>query len=314
MSGITTTSILLPAIEADYSEKLLRARTRSLIHMLPLEKKILGKNKGSKLRFRRRVPFDIDTTPLGNSGATPPAKLLTAITIDAEPQWYGIHTVINEQVVLTGQDPALNMAAEGLGQYMMETNDQIVMKILASTASLQDCTGGANGDVPTDLSDADFSKAYQTLRSNDAWPCIMGREGSDKVGTNPIREAYYALCHSDLISDLDNLDTFTEKIRYPNMQGVRHSEHGSINGFAVHTSSLGSIDPGLSVNAHAIYNVLCMGRDAAASVSLEGNGKFLLNSPLDPLRQNFTAAAKWTQVGKILNDSYMLRVRCTLSI
>jgi len=310
MAGITTTSILPPAVEQEYAGKLLLARTRNLIHGLPLEQKTLGKNKGGTLRFRRRVPFDVDTTPLGSSGATPPPKLLTAVTIDAKPQWYGMYTTLNEQVVLTNQDPVLNMAAEGLGQFMLETDDAIIRNVLAATASIQDCVNGTVVDNPTDMDDADWSKAYQTLRSNDAFPCVMGREGEDKFNTNPVRESYFALCHSDLISDLDNLPSFTQKINYPNMMGTRHSEHGSINGFAVHTSSQGSIDVTPSTGGNNVYNVFCMGKEAAARVNLEGNGEFLVNSPIDPLRQNYTAAVKWVQACKILNESYMLRMRC----
>ena len=43
MSGITTTSILAPAVAQAYAGKLLLARTRSIIYGLALEEKTLGK-------------------------------------------------------------------------------------------------------------------------------------------------------------------------------------------------------------------------------------------------------------------------------
>lgn len=195
---------------------------------------------------------------------------------------------------------------------MKETDDELIRNVLAAVASIQECAFGTNGDVPTNITQTDIARAYQTLRGNDAYPCIMGREGSPKINTVPTREAYYALCHTDLISDLDRVQDFIEKIKYPNQLGIRHSEHGTVNGFAFHVSSQGSIDAALSVDGNSVYNVFCMGKEAAARVSLEGNAKFLYTPPLDPLHQNFTAAVKWVQVPRILNDSYMLRLKCTL--
>jgi len=194
---------------------------------------------------------------------------------------------------------------------MKETDDELIRNVLASTASFQNCTNGDNGDAPTEITEEDMARAYQTLRGNDAYPCFMGREGSPKINTTPTREAYYALCHTDLITDLDTLPTFIEKIKYPNQVGIRHSEHGTINGFAFHVSSQGSIDSVPSADGDNVYNIFCVGKEAAARVSLEGNAKFLYTPPLDPLHQNFTAAVKWVQVPRILNDSYLLRVRCT---
>jgi len=310
--SITTTTILPPPIAQSYAYKLLRSRTRALIHGLPLEQKVLKRNSGDTLRFRRYIPLTTNTTPLGNSGATPPGQKLTAIDIDAQVQWYGTYVTSNEQVVLTSQDPVLNVLAERLGVFMKETDDELIRDVLASTASVQNCTEGGNGEVPTNVTQEDMSKAYRTLRSNDAYECIMGREGADKFQTTPTRRAYFALCHSDLISDLHAIPQFVEKIRYPNQVGIRESEEGTLGGFAFHTSSQGSIDSVGSVpSGDPVYQIFCMGKEAAARVSLEGNAKFLYTPPLDPLHQNFTAGVKWVQVPRILNDSYMLRVRCT---
>lgn len=309
---ITTTDVLAPPIAQSYAYKLLRTRTRALIHGLPLETKTLDLNSGNTLRFRRYNPLATDTTPLGNTGATPPGKQLTAVTIDAEVQWYGTYIQTNEQVVITSQDPVLNVLAERLGVFMKETDDELIRDVLAAGAAVIPCVYGDNGDNPTEISSQDVARAYQTLRSNDAFPCIMGRDGSPKVNSAQTREAYYALCHTDLITDLDSLGNFVEKVRYPNQEGIRHSEHGTCNGFAFHVSSQGSIATTLSTKGAKIYNILCVAKEAAARVSLEGNAKFLVTPPIDPLRQNFTAAVKWVQVPKILNDNYLLKQQCTL--
>jgi len=310
--AITTTSVLPPAIAQTYAYKLLEARSKACIHGMAVQQKTLPKGGGDTLRFRRRVPFDHVLAPLGNSGQTPPAKTLSVTTMDAKPEWYGTYTIINEQVIVTGQDPVLNMAAEGLGQCMKESDDIIIRDVLASTASFQNCTFGVNGDSPTEVTADDLAKAYKTLVANDARPTLEGLESEDKFGSYPVQDSFFALVHSDLITDLSRVDNFTLKINYSNQRGIRNSEYGAAEGFRFFNSSLGSKSSVLSANGETIYNMLMIAKDAAARVALEGNGQFLYNPPIDPLRQNCTAAVKWVQKPKILNDEYLLRVATTL--
>ena len=203
--------------------------------------------------------------------------------------------------------------AERLGVCMKETDDALIRDVLASTASFQNAVYGTNGDTPTNLAQADVSKAYSTLRSHDAFPIRHGKTGEDKFGSSPTRESYFALCHTDMIPELDSIPGFVEKVKYPDQRGVLYAEHGTLNGFVFFTSSQGSIDTTKSVLAKDVYNILCVAKEAAARVELKGNAKFVYTPPLDPLHQNFTAAVKWVQVPRILNDSYLTRVRATLT-
>jgi hypothetical protein len=55
--------------------------------------------------------------PLGNTGVTPPAQLLTAVDIDAKISFYGTYVQLNEQVTLQNQDPKLNLTVCQYGIY-----------------------------------------------------------------------------------------------------------------------------------------------------------------------------------------------------
>jgi hypothetical protein len=54
--------------------------------------------------------------------------------------------------------------------------------MLAATAAQVNCVGGANGDVPTEISLADCDAVAQTLLSNNAYTIADTVEGENKFG------------------------------------------------------------------------------------------------------------------------------------
>lgn len=57
--------------------------------------------------------------------------------------------------------------------------------MLASTASVINCTGGVNGDNPTELSRSDIDATILALLGNDALMISDNIEGTLKFGTAP---------------------------------------------------------------------------------------------------------------------------------
>ncbi len=137
---------------------------------------------GRTLRMARYDRLPTAPVPLGSLGATPPATPLSRIDIDATMSFYGLYVAINQQVTLQNQDPVLNETAELLGLSLRMTEDQITRDMLASTASMYNCTGGNNGDLPTDLSLSDIDEVTSALLTNDAWMILNTISGMDKFG------------------------------------------------------------------------------------------------------------------------------------
>ena len=54
--------------------------------------------------------------------------------------------------------------------------------MLASTASFINCTGGANGDNPTEMTRFDVDQVIQTLAGNNAYTISDNMEGDLKFG------------------------------------------------------------------------------------------------------------------------------------
>lgn len=122
----------------------------------------------------------------------------------------------------------LNECAARLGVSLRQTEDQLTRDMLASTASFINCTGGVNGDSPTELTRYDVDQVVEALLGNNAYTIMDNIEGEDKFGTAPVRDAYFALCNTALIGNFDSVNGFINKAQYPSPMNALRSEWGSI--------------------------------------------------------------------------------------
>jgi N4-gp56 family major capsid protein len=266
--------------------------------------------------MRRYNPLATAPVPLGNSGVTPPPQTLTAINIDAQMSFYGSYVLLNEQVTLQNQDPVLNEAAQRLGVSLRQTEDQLMRDMLASTASFINCVNGTNGDLPTEITRADIDTVIRTLRGNNAYSFLSGVEGDLRFGTAPVRDAYFALGHTDLIGQLDNVNGFISKWNYPNQQTTLDSEWCSVANARYLLSSIGSISANASLLGANVYNVFHTGREAFAAIEQDGySAQFIYRPPIydGPLALNASVGYKFAEVPRILNDTWVFNLRCTLA-
>ena len=104
---ITTTSGLSAPVQQSFNYKLLSVAVPNMIHKIPAMRKNMPRNGGTTLRMRRYNPLNTAMVPLGNTGVTPPAQVLSAVDIDAKISFYGTYVMLNEQVTLQNQDPKI---------------------------------------------------------------------------------------------------------------------------------------------------------------------------------------------------------------
>jgi N4-gp56 family major capsid protein len=311
--AITTTSTLPAPIQASFSYKLLSVPVPNFIHKIPAMKKNMPRNGGTTLRMRRYNPLNTAMVPLGNTGVTPPAQNLTALDIDAKISFYGTYVQLNEQVTLQNQDPVLNEAAARLGVSLRQTEDQLTRDMLAATAAFINCTGGVNGDVPTEITRSDVDGIIATLANNNAYTIMDNIEGKDKFATSPIRDAYFALTSTQLIGNLEAVDGFVAKAQYAVQEGLR-SEWGAISNLRFLLSSIGSVSPNASSLGANVFNIFCVGMEAYACIEQDGySASFIYRPPIydGPLALNASVGYKFAQVPRITNDLWVLNLRCT---
>ncbi|GAF68724.1 unnamed protein product, partial [marine sediment metagenome] len=148
---------LPPQIQQRYNAKLLSTPERNNIHNLfavPVE---LPDNEGFIERQSRYDRLDRFPVPLDDAMLNPPSQQLNRVDVDCRVRIYATYIVLTRDVTITNEDPVLNSANARLGQAMRETQDILQRDNLESTASVINCVGGGNGDLPTemDVSDAD---------------------------------------------------------------------------------------------------------------------------------------------------------------
>ena len=312
--AITTTTMLPPQIQQSFDALLLSVPTPNLIHTLPAMKKRMPKNGGNTLRMSRYEQLPTAPVPLGNTGITPPSTDLGRVDLDVKMQFYGQFVILNEQVTLQVQDPVLTEAGIRLGVALRMTEDQLVRDMLAGTAAVINCVGGVNGDVPTEITDTDVAVVVQTLLGNNAKTMSQGIEGANKFGTAPIRNSYWALCDSDLTSDMNEMDGFTNAANYPQQKNILPSEWGTIQNLRFFVSSEGSVTPTASANGNDVYNIFCMGAEAFTVVDQDGmSNQFIYRPPIydSPLALNASLGWKMGFASRITNDLWALNLRAT---
>lgn len=313
---ITTTSSLPAPVQQSFSYKLLSVPVPNMIHKIPAMLKNMPANGGTTLRMRRYNPLQTALVPLGNTGVTPPAQQLTAVDIDAKISFYGTYIYINEQVTLQNQDPVLNEAAKRLGVSLRQTEDELTRNMLASTAAFINCTGGVDGDNPTELTRTDVDTVIRTLLNNNAYTILDYIGGEDKFGTAPVRDAYFALCSTNLTGNLENVAGFIAKNQYPSPMEALRSEWGAISNLRFLVSSIGSVTPNASnLNAN-VYNIFCVGMEAYACIEQDSySAEFIYLPPVfsGPLAMNASVGYKMAEVPRICNDLWVINLRATLA-
>jgi len=142
-------------------------------------------------------------------------------------------------------------------------------------------------------------------------------EGSDKFGTAPVRDAYFAMCNTNLTGNLEQVEGFLHKNAYPSSKNESlRSEWGTIGNLRFLVSSIGSLSP-LASNAGAdVYNIFVTGMEAYATIEQDGySAQFIYRPPMfdGPLAMNASSGYKFAAVPRILNDLWVLNLRTTLS-
>lgn len=186
--------------------------------------------------------------------------------------------------------------------------------MLAATAAAINCVGGINGDNPTEITRTDVDDVVRALLDNNAYTVLDNIEGEDRFGTAPVRDAYFALCSSQLTGNLDAVAGFIQKNNYPSPMNALRSEWGSIGNLRFLISSIGSITPNASMLGNNVYNIFCVGMEAYACIEQDGySATFIYRPPIydGPLALNASVGYKFAEVPRILNDAWVFNLRAT---
>ena len=210
----------------------------------------------------------------------------------------------------------MNECAARLGVSLRQTEDQLTRDMLAATAAFMNCVGGVNGDVPTELTLTDIQSVVKTLLGNNAKTLLDNIEGEDRFGTGPVRNAYFGMMHTDVTSNLEAVQTFIQVNNYPSPMNALHSEWGTVGSVRFLVSSIGSVSQNASALGANVYNIFITGTEAYACIEQDGySASFIYRPPIydGPLALNASVGYKFAEVPRLLNDTWLINLRTTLS-
>ena len=208
-----------------------------------------------------------------------------------------------------------NQAVQILGIQLRTTEDALCREALSSTAGFINCTGGVNGDLPTEPSRADISNIYKILAGNNAKTIASMIPGQNKIGTGPVRNSYIAMAHTDISTSLENIDGFLNVANYPDQRSIMEAEFGTVGNVRYLLSSAGSIERNASGNGEDVYNALTCGLEAYAIIKQDGYTTRFIHRPAiydSALALNDTLAWKMATAIKVTNDQFIFRHRMTI--
>jgi len=308
---LTTTTQVDPAVDTYYNRVLLKEATAGLTFLNWAQHAVIPKKSGGQAKWRRYANMSPATTPLAE-GVNPPGQQLSKTDLTARLSMYGDYLHITDEVDFTVQDPVLTVAAEKLGEQESDTLDVLMRDILVACASATNASGGSNGGTPTEITAGDVNAVVKTLLGGDAKPVSKQIKAGTGQGTEPIRAAFMAVIHTDLIDDLEDCTGFLSVAEYPSPKDVKDTEWGSVTNVRFHQTTNGA----KSSDATPVYSVPIIGQDAYGDVEISGSNQNIRHAfgsagVADALNRTASSGWKVMWAGRILNDAFMHVLKVT---
>ncbi len=316
--NMTNTSIITPAVNAYFNKLLLVRNKPNLVHGLFADRENLPAGNGKTVVWRRFAQLATATTEI-LEGITPPGKYLSKQDIRATVAQYMDFIHITDVLEFTCENKIMNVGVSELNDQMHRTEDELIRNVMVSTASV---TTASNGDpTTTALNETDIDAIANTLQNNDAAPVAPMIRASTGQGTSPVMASYWAIMHTALNKDLKLVTGFMNTSEYGNQGTVMEAERGTVNEVRFLASSVahkqGSVTEAFPTSAGTYYYIPIFARHAYGVVSLEkANAKLIIHprgsaGSADPGNQRQTAAWKFMNVCRILNDNNIQVLRVT---
>jgi N4-gp56 family major capsid protein len=306
---------LPPQIQQRYNAKLLSTPEHNLIHQLFATPVELPDNQGFIDRQSRYDRLDLFEVPLDDGQNNPPPQQLNRVDVDCRVRVYATYIVLTRQVTITNEDPVLNSAAARLGQSLRETQDALQRDNLESSASIINCVGGSNGDIPTEMTISDVDDVFTVLQNNSGEYITNIVEAELRFGTSPIGDAYGCMLTTRMIPVLYNMTGFIKKFQYPNISQTLSVEIGGANNVRFFASEQGSVSPNASMLGNDIANCFVAAKEAYKVVwQAGGKARFIYLPPgynNDPCMLRHTAGCSFYQGQCITNDLWIQNLRST---
>jgi N4-gp56 family major capsid protein len=289
----------------------------------------LPKNKGENIKWRRPVPFDVNTTTLVE-GVTPPPDNFEMETIEDTIDQYGSYVNFSDKVSDLHEDPIAQNIVKELAKKAANTKELVSWNtVRAGTQVIYSGTATSRATVDTPLDLDQLRAAVALLKANHGDRLTTRIAASDGFSTEPVAASYVAVGSSYLDGDVKDCDGFVPVEKYGNANKLLSEyEVGKIEEMRVILTpelvpfygagaAIASLDvlsrDGVNVD---VFALVCMAKEAWGITPLKGQNamEVHLENPKmqrgDELGQLGFAAWKMYFCATRLNESWMVRIEC----
>ncbi len=308
-----------------------------LEHAMPvliLEKfarhEVLPKNKGQVVKWRRFIPFEVNTTALVE-GVTPAPNMLQFEDVSTVISQYGSWTTFTDVIEDTHEDPVVQKITMGLGEQAGAVKEAIIWnELIGGTNVLYSGTATSRATVDAPIAEEDLVAAQRFLKANKAKPITKMLKAGTSIATEPVAPGYVAFGHSNLEPDFRALTEFVVREKYASGTFLSDYELGKFQDIRVILSpdfgilygeGSGTTTGVLSRDGDNVdvYPVVIVGQDAFGVVPLRGmdSVQVIVKKPTatyeDPMAQRGFASWKMWYVAVRLNEEWMVRIEVAAS-
>jgi len=278
----------------------------------------------------------------GRSSVNPSVTRVTAAMAK-----YGNAITLTEEVDLVQVNARAARFMDTLGANAGESlNSLMQTAILGGTTTTGVRLAGAvttTTSIKTSISVNDIKYCVNQLNRNSAMKLFPIGFGSQNIGTAPIRQSYFGICHPDVEEDIRGLTGFTAVEAYGGYTQTFPGEFGALAGVRFCTSEIANVTANLgtatatglrgsSTTQHDVYDTIIYGMEAIGSVGLgEMHAKeiyqmydrvpavqLIYHAPgtsgvADPFNEFGSLTWKAFFAGKVLNPLWLTRLRTAAS-
>lgn len=357
----STTQVTLP-VNFVLMRALLSAARQKLPFLNGTLPGTLDKNKGSAtVKWRRIENLSSATTALGEVSGTAAAFLgrnavqPTITDVTKEMKKYGNLVLTTEELDLYNVNSRNVQLMETLGANAGLSLNLVAEAEFQNATLIRYCTaaagGGANDSAVTSAVQLnDIKWAVNKLNGNSAMLFTPQTNGSSNIGTVPVRQSYYGICHVDTEEDIRGISGFIPVEQYGGYAETMPFEFGAVAGVrwcsteiipvtsavtGATTSAGSQVLRGLAANGgFDVYSSYIYGQEAVGTVGL-GNQFAATSSEMydpknppgvipiyhapgssgifDPYNEAASLAWKAFFAAKILNANWIVKLRAGAS-
>lgn len=257
-------------------------------------------------RYEHLTPVTTALSEITGSLAFPTRTAVqpTVTDVTATVQKYGNFIFLNEEVDLVNITPTVveltgvlgENAGRSLNRLQRNEEEDNATQLFAgsSITTASNVTGLAGAGF---LSRTQIARTVNAINRNDAMKFMPQTTGSTNIGTAPVRESYWGICHTDTEEDIRALTGFNGVETYAGQTETVPGEFGHVGGVRWVSTTEATIDAGSGASATASatadgrstsnrydnYTSIILGREAVGSLGLSAEHVRTIYKPTDNL-------------------------------